>query len=207
MKAIIPLDMDRNKDGQITPDELIQSALWIFLSLLVLLGALIGGVWLLIIGPAIVRIVGGVLAVSALLTAALLLYRMTYPERNERRDITTWKLAHERAKWEFAELQGVSQDARSGTLAQAEIDAAAYQILERYYNGKPWTREACMEAGLMTAQLWNAANKLLKKRGIRSGRKGILRPDTLAEAWGIYVRKKQQANQHRVANGNWTERR
>ena len=59
----------------------------------------------------------------------------------------------------------------------------------------------------MGAELWNAANKLLKERGIRQGRKTVLRPDTLDDAWRIYCEKKLQANQHKMgsASDDWIE--
>ena len=206
MKAFLPLDaLDRNKDGRISVDELIQSAHWIFLALLALLGVLIAGPWLMIAGKLPPwRIWVMILILAAAGTATLIVRRMLFPERNEKEAAIDREFERERAQWEFDQARGVSEDARATTLAQAEIDAAALTILQRYYQGKEWTRDACTATG-MTAELWNEANGLLKKRGIRRGRKSHLEPESFQEAWGLYCEAKLKANQHRIANGEWTE--
>jgi len=92
-------------------------------------------------------------------------------------------------------------------MTQAQIDAAAEQILARYYTGKEWSREACEKDGVMSAELWNEANAMLKKRNIRRGRKTTLEPATYAEAWGLYCAAKLKANQHKMgsASDDWRE--
>ena len=211
-KILVPFNpresLDLNQDGHITVDELIKSATWIFLAGLLILGSVIVGLWILIdekLPPW--RVFGAILIIDSLLTGALIGYRMTYPERNERELAKDREFERKRAQWEFDQARGVSDAARSSSLAQADIDVAAMQILRRYYDGKPFTRDAMVGDGIMTAQLWNEANALLKKRSIRAGRKNEFRPDTFAEAWAIYCEHKARANQHRIANGDWTEAR
>ena len=210
-KILVPFNpresLDLNQDGQVTVDELIKSATWIFLAGLLILGSLIIGLWVIIdetLPPW--RVFGVILIIDSLLTGALIGYRMTYPERNERELAKDREFERKRAQWEFDQARGVSEDARSSSLAQADIDVAAMQILRRHYAGKPFTRDAMVGDGIVTAQLWNEANGLLKKRGIRAGRKNEFRPDTFAEAWAQYCEHKLKANQHYVKNGDWTEK-
>ena len=207
MRVVIPSqnDFDLNGDGKVTADELIQSTMTIFWQLVVVLGAFVGGIGLLIVGPWFLRILGSIVSVSAISAFSLGIYRMLRYERMEREDRLEKQRRRRREDWEFDQARGVSEDARATTLAQADIDVAAMQILRRYYDGKAFTRDALVGDGLMTAQLWNEANGLLKKRGIRHGRKNEFRPDTFAEAWALYCAAKLKANQHRVANGDWTE--
>jgi len=212
MKLVIPSDsgMDLNSDGRVTIDELFRSTVLIYALIVGAVSAVLWGLWVMVAGKippalAFLRIEGAILAFSVPLAAYIGIRRLLRYERQEERDKTMWELEHERARWEFNQARGVSEDARATTLAQAEIDAAALTILQRYYQGKPCTRDACTDAGLMTAQLWNEANGLLKKRGIRRGRKSEFVPDDFAAAWAQYCEYKLKANQHRVANGEWTE--
>ena len=206
MKVLIPPNsMDLNQDGKVTIDELARSTVLIFAQLVILMTAFVGGIALLILGPWFVRIIGAIVSLSAIGASGLGVYRMLRYERMESRDKTRWELEHKRAEWEFNQARGVSEDARSSTVSQAQIDVAAMQILQRYYSGKEWSRDALVGAGLMTADLWNEANALFKKRGIRRGRKTELIPDTFADAWALYCEAKLRANQHRIANGDWTE--
>lgn len=208
MRVVIPPNngLDLNQDGKVTVDELIQSATWILIALLALFGVIIIGLWVVISGKFPPwRIIVLIFILAAAGTAGLLIRRMLYPERNEKEAAIDREFERTRARWEFDQARGVSEDARATTLAQADIDVAAMQILRRYYDGKAFTRDALVGDGLMTAQLWNQANGLLRKRGIRHGRKNEFRPETFAEAWALYCAAKLKANQHRVANGDWTE--
>ena len=209
MKAFIPLDtgMDLNRDGKVTIDELIRSTYMIFLLLVVLFGAIALTIVAMIYAPVPIKIFFGIIALSALGAFSLGVYRMLRYERQEKQDKVERERRHEREDYDFDLVRGVSDAARSSSLAQADIDVAAMQILRRYYDGKPFTRDAMVGDGIMTAQLWNEANALLKKRSIRAGRKNEFRPDTFAEAWAIYCEHKARANQHRIANGDWTEAR
>ena len=211
-KILVPIDprqsMDLNNDGRVTVDELVHSALYIFVALFVILGAVIVGGWVLIterLPPW--RVWALIFILDGLLTGGLIIWRMTGHERREREAAEDRARQHEREDWEFDQARGVSDDARSTTLSQAQIDAAVWQILARYYAGKEWTRDACEKAGVMSAELWNEANALLKKRHIRRGSKRALEHDTLEEAWGVYCAAKLKANQHRMgsAKADWTE--
>ena len=210
MKVLIPQNnsLDLNGDGRVTIDELARSTMLIFIQLVVVFSALVGAVYLLVVGPALVRLVGGVIGLSAVCAFGLGVYRMLRFERLERRDKTVWDLEYRRTKWEFDQARGVADEAGATTMSQAQIDAAVHQILSRYYTGKEWNREALEKAGVMTAEVWNEANAMLKKRRIRKGRKRELEPETFAEAWGIYCEAKLRANQYKM-NGrhdsDWRE--
>ena len=212
MKVIVPSSvgagsrgLDLNGDGKVTIDELARSTILVFVQLVVVFFALIGGVYFLVVGPALLRLIGAVVSVSAILAFSLGLWRMLRYERQEREEKRDREFERERAGWEFDQARGVSREAQSTTLAQAHIDAAALQILQRYYAGKGWTRSACEKENVMGSELWNEANGMLKKRRIRNGSSRHLEPETFADAWGLYCEAKLKANQHRVANGNWTE--
>ena len=211
MKVLIPPNsMDLNQDGKVTIDELARSTVLIYGQIVIAASAVLWGLWVLVAGQipqpvTFLRIQGAIVAFSVPIAAYIGIKRMLRFERMEDRDKTRWQLEHERAKWEFAQARGVSVDARSSTVSQAQIDVAAMQILQRYYRGEEWSRDICVGAGLMTADLWNEANALLKKRGIRRGRKTALEPETFADAWAMYCAAKLRANQHRIANGDWTE--
>jgi hypothetical protein len=209
MKILLPqnssMGMDLNGDGKVTADELIQSTMTIFWQLVVVLGAFVGGIGLLIVGPWFLRIIGVIVSVSAIAAFSLGIYRMLRYERMEREERLELERKRIREDWEFDRARGVSEDARATTLDQAQIDVAAMQILQRYYQDKEWSRDAMVGAGLMTAQLWNEANALLKKRRIRHQRKTMLNPPTFSAAWAMYCEAKLRANQHRVVNGDWTE--
>ena len=212
MKAFIPLDPDLNNDGKVTIDELFRSTMLIYGLLVGAVSAVLWGIWVAVAGKipqplTFLRVQGAIVALLVPVAAFIGVRRLLRIERQEGRDKTMWDLEYKRAQWEFNQARGVSEDARATTLAQAEIDAAALTILQRYYAGKPCTRDACTDAGLMTAQLWNEANALLKKRGIRRGRKSEFVPDDFAAAWARYCEHKLRANQHKVANGEWTEAR
>ena len=207
MKLVIPQDnaLDLNGDGRVTVDELVRSTWMIFIQLVVVFGAIALAVVALVYAPAFLKVAVSIIALAALLAFSLGVYRMLRHERLDREAEQEKLRRWEREDYEFDLLRGVSDDARATTLAQAEIDAAALQILRRYYDGKPFTRDAMVGDGLMTAQLWNEANGLLRKRGIRAGRKSEFRPDDFAEAWAIYCEAKLKANQHTVHNGDWRE--
>ena len=211
-KVLIPVNpkesMDLDGDGKVTVDELVRSVLLIFVALVVLLGAMIVGGWLLITGKFPPwRVMGIIPLLSAILTALLLLWRMTRYERQEREARRDKKFERKKARWEFNQARGISKEAGATTMTQAQIDGAAEQIMARYYAGKGWTREACEKDGVMGAELWNEANAMLKKRRIRDGRKNKLRPETYAKAWGLYCEAKLKANQHKMgsANDDWRE--
>jgi len=197
--------MDLNGDGKVTADELIQSTWTIFVQLVVVFGAIGLAILALIYAPLIIKIAVSAIALAALCAFSLGIYRMLRYERMESRDNEAWAFEKRKAEWEFDQARGVSEDARSSSLAQADIDVAALQILQRYYDGKEWTRDALVGVGLMTAATWNEANALLKKRGIRRGKNSYLEPESFADAWAIYCEKKLRANQYRIANGDWTE--
>ena len=211
-KVLIPVNpnsgLDLNQDGKVTVDELVRSALLIFIALNVLLGALIVGGWLLVTGKFPPwRIMGIIPLLAAILTATLLLWRMTRYERQEREDRRELEFKREKERWEFDQARGISQEAGATTMTQAQIDMAAEQIIARYYTGKEWSREACEKDGVMGSELWNEANKLLRERGIRRGRSRDLEPETYAKAWGIYCKAKLEANRHKMgsANDDWRE--
>lgn len=211
-KVLIPVNpnsgLDLNQDGKVTVDELVRSALLIFIALNVLLGALIVGGWLLVTGKFPPwRIMGIIPLLAAILTATLLLWRMTRYERQEREDRRELEFKREKERWEFDQARGISQEAGATTMTQAQIDAAADQIIARYYAGRGWSREACEKDGVMSAELWNEANKLLRERRIRRGRSRGLEPATYADAWGMYCAAKLKANRHKMgsANDDWRE--
>ena len=215
-KVLIPFGaqdgLDLNRDGKVTIDELFQGTLRIYGFIVAAISAVLWSLWIAVAGQiphpvTFLRIEGAILGLCVPIAAYIGIKRMRRYERQEARDQTMWELERKRAEWEFDQARGVSEDARSSSLAQAEIDVAAMQILQRYYQGQEWSRDACVGAGLMTADLWNEANDLLKKRRIRSGRKTALNFDTFQDAWARYCEAKLNANQHRVANGNWTEAR
>jgi len=140
-------------------------------------------------------------------TAIAMLWRMTRYERQEREAKRDAEFERERKRWEFDQAQGISQEAGATTMTQAQIDMAAEQIIARYYAGREWSREACEKDGVMSAELWNEANKLLRERRIRRGRSRDLEPETYAEAWGLYCKAKLEANRHKMgsANDDWRE--
>ena len=212
MKILLPQagSMDLNQDGKITIDELFRSTVLIYALIVGAISAVLWGLWVMVAGRipqplTFLRIEGAILAFSVPGAAYIGIRRMMRYERQEERDKKRWELEYEMEQYKFGELRGVSEDARNTTLAQAEIDMVAELILHRYYSGKEWSRDAMVKAGMTTAQCWNEANALLKKRGIRRGNKRELVQESYAEAWGRYLQKKREANQHRIANGNWTE--
>ena len=74
-------------------------------------------------------------------------------------------------------------------MGPADIDAAAWQLLNFYYKGEEWSRKAWTARGL-SKELWDQVNTLLQKRGIRRGRKAQLEPKTMAHAWGLWCEAK-----------------
>ena len=211
-KVLIPVNpnggLDLNQDGKTTVGELAVSALLIFVSLVSLLGALVIGGWVLAIERLPPwRAFGVILILSVVATAIAMLWRMTRYERQEREAKRDAEFERERKRWEFDQAQGISQEAGATTMTQAQIDAAADQIIARYYAGKEWSREGCEKDGVMGSELWNAANKLLKDRRIRRGSSRKLEPATYADAWGMYCAAKLKANRHKMgsANDDWRE--
>jgi len=200
--------MDLNQDGKVTVDERVRSALLIFTALLVLFGAVIIGGWGLIVGSLPPwRVIAVIPLLSASSTAALLIRRELYIERQEREAKTDLEFRREKERWEFAQAQGISTEAGATTISQAQVDSAALSILRRFYDGKPWSRDACVADGLMSAEQWNEANATLRKRRIRRGRQMKLEPPDFATAWAMYCDAKLKANKHKMgsASDDWRE--
>ena len=213
MRIVLPEAMDLNGDGKVTIDELFRSTLLIYAQIVGAVSAVLWGLWVLVAGKVpqpvtFLRVEGAIIAFSVPLAAHIGIKRMLRFERIEEREQKMWELKHEQAKWQFRQAQGIADESGATSMDQATIDTAVWNILKRYYRGDAWTREALEKAGVMTAEVWNEANALLKKRRIRVGRRQELEPETLQEAWAIYLEAKEKANRHKMSSASdpdWRE--
>jgi hypothetical protein len=128
-----------------------------------------------------------VLAVVSWLS--LLVWRLIWLERDERLAAVERTRKWERENWEFDNLRGVATREAQTDFTQADIDAAAWQLLSFYYKGEEWSRKAWTARGL-SKELWDQVNALFQKRSIRRGRKAQLEPKTMAHAWGLWCEAK-----------------
>jgi hypothetical protein len=216
MKILVPPGangMDLNGDGRITPDELIRSTWTIFVQVVLASSAAIWCIWIAVAGRipnalTFLRIEGVLVTGSIIAACYIGIKRQLRYERQEGRDYHMWLLEKEKTEWQLDQAKGISKDSRPADMTQIDIDAAALTILTYYYDGKDCTREALVQLGLMTADLWNSANKLLKDRHIRKGRSRNLEPGTFEEAWAMYLAGKMKAHNYKMAGAydpDWRE--
>ena len=123
------------------------------------------------------------------------MWRLVEYEKREKQEAIDREHRRKRERFELDQLQGVTSRESGTRYTQADIDAAARIIMVRCYQGKAWSRDACIEIGLKK-EIWDRANALLKKRRIRVGNRKRLEPGDFAEAWGIYVEAAMENSQH-----------
>jgi len=183
MTTIKLVQEDLNKDGKVTLSERVQAALMLWLVLFVTLniiyvcvvvvfhkqGAL--ELWLGFWLPAYVAL--DTIGVAAVAVWRLILYeRAELVERDERK----WK--RKREQWEFDQMRKDDTTEREtrGMTPHRQAFLAKWYI-QRYFEGKSITRQACIKAGWSKPE-WDHINDLMVKRGIRDGRKPKLKQET-----------------------------
>ena len=149
-----------------------------------------------------------VAALAAFVALALAVYRVLRYERRERRHLAMMDLQVEHLRRQVFPNGGnttgpeppVAHDVVSDGRRWSQI---AYEMLRRYYDtlartgsreaaARAMSRDVMVRAGVCHQKEWNIVNRLLIKRGIRHGRKRVLRPRTFEEAWAIW----QQTHAH-----------
>ena len=169
MNITLP-DADLNGDGTVTFDELVRSTLYIAAMIAMLLLSLVGGIALAFThGAAWLRIVGGILALSAVLGSVIGIRRQIRYERAER--LEREELARRRARedYEFALLRGEAQtetDTRMNAGLQNQY--AMLWLRWSYELDKPIPRDEWNRRG-QPVDIWNRINRLMKERKIRRG--------------------------------------
>jgi len=203
---------DIDRDGRVSFGELVLSTGFVVVVLFV--GLLLGAV-----------AVGGLLGVGVkdfwsffvrwFLWSALLLsvavgvglgvWRGLRYERDER--VRALELAR---RWRFEDqdrqhLNAVVDRETQTRFTQSDVDSAARLYLHRYYAGRGLSRDSWVKDGL-SKDLWDHTNELMKKRGLRKGRKPELTPTSFADAWGLWCDRKMLARSWLVSDGEYLEK-
>jgi len=203
---------DLDGDGRVSLSELVLSTFFVvgvvFVGL-VLLAVAVGG----LVGAAGADVLRFVLrwwlwvslAVSSVTGVALGVWRSLRYERDERaraRELSR--------RWQFEDedrqhLNHVTDRERSTRFTQADVDSAARLYLRRYYSGRGLSRADWVKDGL-SKDLWDHVNVLMRKRGIRRGRRADLVPGTFADAWAVWCDAKLKARSWLVSGDDLLEK-
>ena len=190
---------DLNKDGRTTTGELLGAVVLFAVGIFCGLTILIGGVYVVFFvdAPGPLKLIAVCAVLAVLLAVGLLALRIFREEREERlrraEIFRRWRYEEEDRKWRMG-LQDAEAQSR---FSQADIDAAAWHLLEVYYkkNGRI-TRDS--KDHRLSETMWNQVNRLLQERNIRRGNKRTLEPATIDEAWAMWCKRKLEARSYFV---------
>jgi multisubunit Na+/H+ antiporter MnhC subunit len=199
LQAPDTLPADLNADGRVTIGELVVSALVLAASMVVGLATLAGCAWLLFRPETAgwLRLATIIVGLATLAAATLLIWRMTHYERHEtltRQEIERRRMFEDEDRAVRNELQAQDGQAR---ISQADVDAAVWDILKRYYAGKPWARG---KVPGVSEPRWNMANEILKKCGLRQGNRRSLEPETFDIAWSQFLQWRRKTRAYYVTS-------
>jgi len=190
MTTIQVQPIDINKDGKISAWELWVSTLMMYVYLVILVGSFVGMIAILCLSISpIVKGLALVFCIPACIIAFVGYNRQARYERMEQIARQEKELEIERAKFELAQIKGVSTTEQNTRWTQSQVDYYARLWLNHYYNtGTVYTRSRWMNDGL-PKEAWDHINGLMQKYKIRKGKKGTLEFENFASAWGQWCDK------------------
>lgn len=193
-----PLDLDQ--DGKVTLDELIRSAFWLALWIVIGLNSLnvavLACLYVLFRWEEWTGAVSwsGIVffaswGIGMVYSSILSLNRMRRYERAEAEAQVDLEHERRRKAFELDQIMGVTRKEDETAWTQATQDRHARLFLELSFDKASFiTRDEWKGRGL-PEDAWNRINKLMKKYKIRDGRGSTLQHETLAEAWGAWCEK------------------
>lgn len=175
---------DLNRDGAISPGELLLSTLIAAGCAVAALGALAIGVWVQLSYRGPIQICAGVPCLVIIICGALGVWRQLHYEV-----MYAWAKTDRERRQRFEDLDREDRDRLQGEvkgqrITQADVDASVELLLATYYKGRDWQRGTIK--GLSDVR-WNAANSALRKCGLRRGRQVKIEADTYEDAWRMYL--------------------
>jgi len=207
-----PLDL--NQDGKVTLDELIRSAFWLALWIVIGINSL--NLALLASGYVLfgwenwkgaiswsVIVFFGSWGIGMVYSSLLSVNRMRRYERAEAEARVDLEMERERKRFELDQIIGVTRREEETAWTQATQDRYARLFLELSFEKTAQAEKNGEKGGFITRDewkgrglpedAWNRINQLMKKYHIRKGQSSQLQHETLAEAWGAWCEKTMQS--------------